>query len=72
MASDRAFDSTDEAVVLNSSGVPDDDWSAPASYRRINEEIGASRSATQIVYIAKVRDGISFPSGTGLFRCQGT
>ena len=72
MASDRAFDSTDEAVVLNSNGVPDDDWSAPASYRRISEEIGSSRSATQIVYITKVRDGISFRSGTGLFRCQGT
>jgi hypothetical protein len=65
------FDGVTEAVVLNTTPVPDDSWGMPATYRNIDEAIGVSRSSTQVAFSAKVKDNTATPSGTGLFLCTG-
>ncbi len=65
------FDTTDDAAVLTFDPVPDDQWGTTASYRNIDEDTGVSASGTWVTFIAKVRDSQT-PSGTGVFRCQGS
>jgi hypothetical protein len=67
------YDAVDEAVVVRTSAVPVGEFLPGSVYQKIYEEIGVSRSGTQVTYSANVKQ----PPGTGgakvgLFRCEGS